>query len=136
MEKHAQASLEFLYATGVVLLVFTMALMVYYQSSQEASALFSYVESQRICHALASQISAIDSAGDGASAAIELPGSLANSNYTAYVSGDGRTLSINYGTQGSACMFSSSNITNGSAQSFYIQPGSTIRNSDGGIVVS
>ena len=148
MQKHGQAALEFLYATGVAMLVFTMALMVYYQSQGEASALFAYVDSQRICHAIASQISAVDSAGAGTIAPLELPGSLAYSDYNIYVSGKDRSLSIQYGSQdtsqGTSCLFSSSNISsntsNGSASSFYIKNGSTtmgtISNEDGGLVVS
>ncbi len=131
-----QTSLEFLYCTSAVLLLFSMVLLVFFESQQDSAALFAYAESQRLCHAIASQISAISAAGDGTVASLSLPSALGSLNYTAYVSGQNRSLSINYGAQGTGCSFSTSNITNGSSSAFYLSNGAAIRNVNGGLVVN
>ena len=131
----AQSSLEFLYTVGFSLLIFVITLVIFAQGQSDAASLSAYVESVRICRLVSDQISAIDSSGEGTSAALLLPDSLAGLNYTVFVSGPIRSIAVNYGSQGTGCLFSTSNITNGSSSSFHIAASTTIKNSQGGVVV-
>ncbi len=134
-QTRAQSSLEFLFTAAFMVLVMVLCMVINFQSSQDSSALSAYAESMRICHAVASQISAVDAAGDGASAVLRRPASLADMNYTILVIGINRSISVNYGSQGTGCLFSTSNISNGSSSSFSITQDSLVRNVNGGVLV-
>jgi uncharacterized protein (UPF0333 family) len=131
----AQTSLEFLYTASLMLLVFGIVMIIFYESQSDAANLAAYTESQRICHAVAAQVDAMDSAGDGASSVFSRPYSLSGQNYSVYVSGPNKSVSIIYAGQGTDCLFSTSSITNGSSATFYIAQSALIRNVNGGVVV-
>ncbi len=130
-----QTALEFLYATGFMILLLVISTLIYYQSQAEATALSAYAESQRICHEVAIQLSAVDSAGNGTAAVLRMPVPLSGANYSVFVTGANRSVAVLYGTQGTGCYFSTANISNGSASSFRISGDTVVRNVDGGVVV-
>jgi hypothetical protein len=131
----AQSSLEFLYTVSFMVLVMTMCMLIYFQSNTDSAALSAYSESRRICHAVAAEISAIDAAGDGASALLKRPASLAGKNYSVYVMGLNRSIAVSYENQGTGCLFSTTNISNGNSSTFFITRDSIIRNVNGGVLV-
>ena len=131
----AQSSLEFLYTVSLMVLVMTMCMLIYFQSNSDAAALSAYSESRRICQAVAAQISAVDAAGDGASMLLKRPASLADRNYSLYVVGPNRSIAVSYGSQGTGCLFSTTNISNGYSSTFFITSDSIVRNVNGGVLV-
>ncbi|VVC00892.1 Uncharacterised protein [uncultured archaeon] len=134
-KKLGQTSLEFLYAIGIELLLFAVILMLFVQSQEDVAALSSSMEARRICQAMAGQISAISTAGDGASAPFELPPSLYSGAYTAYVAAANRSLTISYGTRLAGCTFTTTSVSNGTSGSFFIANSTVIKNVNGGVVI-
>ena len=132
---NGQSSLEFLYATSMMLLVFAVVALLYYQSQSDSAILSSYAEARRICHLVASQISSVAASGDGTSALLGLPDSLGGRNYSVFLSGQNRTVTVVYAEQGTTCPLSVANVTNGTSSSFYLLNGTSMRNSFGGVVL-
>jgi len=113
--------------------ILVIATLIYYQGQEESAALGDYVESQRICHELAMQISAVVSAGSGTQAALIMP--LAAQNYTLYISASDRVAVVALGGQTASCLLATSNVSNGTDLAFYIREDTRIRNVDRGVVV-
>jgi uncharacterized protein (UPF0333 family) len=135
--RRGQTSLEFLFSVGMVILIFAMAALVFFQSSTDAGALSLHLDSKRVCHEIAAQISAVDAAGNGTVAALKLPLTVGGLNYSIFISASNRSISINYGEQGTACALSTNAVSNGTSGSFYITVnGSIATNNGGGIVVN
>ncbi|MCX6773238.1 MAG: hypothetical protein NTV88_05750 [Candidatus Micrarchaeota archaeon] len=134
-QKTGQTSLEFLYAVAMVLLVFTMSTVLFYQSQQDSTAITSFTQSKLVCQAVASRISAVAAGGDGTASIFSLPLVAGGTNYTIFISGKNRTVSVSHQGGGTGCLFSTSNISNGSASSFYIASDTPIRNVQGGVLV-
>ena len=134
-QKTGQTSLEFLYAVAMVLLVFTMTSVLFYQSQQDSAAITSYTQSQMVCQAVASRISAVAAGGDGTVSFFSLPLVAGGTNYTIFITGKNRTVSVSYQGGGTGCLFSTSNISNGTSGSFYIQSDTPVRNVNGGVLV-
>jgi hypothetical protein len=133
--KIGQTSLEFLYAVAMVLLVFAMSTVLFYQSQQDSAAITAFTQSKLVCQAVSSRISAVAAGGDGTVSAFSLPLVAGGTNYTIFVSGQNRTVSVSYQGGGTGCLFSTSNISNGSSGSFYIAGDTPIRNVNGGVLV-
>ena len=133
MGLRAQSSIEFLFCTGLAMVILVIAMLIYYQGQEESAALSEYVESQRICHEFAMQISAVVSAGSGTQASLLRP--MAAKNYTAYISGSDRVAVVVLGDQTASCLLATSNVSNGTSSMFYISEDTTIRNIDGGVVI-
>ncbi len=133
--KHGQTSLEFLYSVGLMLLIFILIALIFYQSQTDATNLSIDAESRRVCQLVSSQISAVFSSGHGTAANLDLPALIAGKNYSVYVNGLNRSVSVSYGTRGTGCHFLTSNVTNGSSTSFFIGENSTVENVEGGVVI-
>jgi hypothetical protein len=118
-----------------MILLLVISMMIYYQSQNDAAALSAYAESQRICHEIAIQLSAVDAAGNGTAAVLRMPIPLTGANYSVFVTGANRSVAVSYGAQGTGCYFSTSNISSGNASSFWITGDILISNIDGGVVV-
>jgi len=113
--------------------ILVISVLIYYQSQEEAAILSQYVESQRICHEVAMQISAIVSAGNGTQAMLLRP--LTAQGYTLYISAGNRTAVVALGGQTASCNLATSNASNGTSTSFYISQDTRIRNEGGGVVI-
>lgn len=139
--KLGQSSIEFLFLMGVMATIFLIVTLVSYQAQSDTASLSAGFEAQRLCHELAFRISAVDAAGNGTAADLGMPGKIAGSNYTIFVSGPGRRLSILYANGVAGCPLSTSNMANGtgngSAGKFYIYGGESksIRNIGQGVVI-
>jgi len=133
MGLRAQSSIEFLFCTGLAMSMLVISALIYYQGQEEAAALGEYVESQRICHEIAMQISAVVSAGSGTQAAFIMP--LAAKGYTVFISADDRAAAVALGSQTASCSLATSNVSNGTDTAFYIREDTRIMNVDGGVVV-
>lgn len=133
--KPGQTSLEFMYAVGVVLLVFTMSALLFYRSQEDAAAIGGYLESQLACQQVAGMISAVASSGDGTSAYMQLPLVSGGLEYSVFVSAANRTVSVAHRGRGVGCRMTTSNVSNGSSGSFYVGNHSMVRNVDGGVLV-
>jgi len=116
-------------------LVFTLALLLYYESQLDVASLSAYSDSHGICRQIATHLSAVQAAGSGMEAVLRRPMAVSGGNYTVFVSGPNRSISVSYGGQGAGCSLALSNITNGSSASFYIEGDVRVRNVDGGVVV-
>jgi hypothetical protein len=115
--------------------ILVIALLIYYQGQEDAANLGQYVEAERVCHETAMQISAVVSAGSGTEAAFLRPQIVAARNYTLRVSGSDRSASVEIGGKTAFCRLATSNISNGTHASFYINQDTTIRNVGGGVVI-
>ena len=113
--------------------ILVIAMLIYYQGQEEAAILGRYVESQRICHEVAMQISAVVSAGSGTQAMLLRP--LAAQDYTTYISASDRKVVVALGGQTATCLLATSNVSNGTHASFYISQDTGITNVDGGVVI-
>ncbi len=130
-----QTSIEFLYAVGMMHLVFETSAALFYQSQPDASAATAYTDSQIVCQAAAGRISAVASAGDGAALAVQLPLIEGGSDYKVFVSGPNRTVSVMYAGGGSGCRFVTSNVSNGSSSSFFMANNTVMWYVKGGVLV-
>jgi DNA-binding FrmR family transcriptional regulator len=133
MDLRAQSSIEFLFCTALAMSMLVVAMLIYYQGQGESAALGQHVESQRICHEVAMQISAAVSAGSGTEAAFLRP--QAEQDYSLFVSAGDREVMVALGGQTAFCSLATSNVSNGTSQSFYIAGDTTIRNVEGGVVI-
>jgi len=113
--------------------ILVIVMLIYYQGQEEAAVLGEYVETQRICHEVAMQISAVVSAGSGTEAMLLRP--LAVQNYTIYISASDREAIVTLGGKMATCMLATSNISNGTHSTFYISQSTQIRNEGGGVVI-
>ena len=133
MGLRAQSSIEFLLCTVLAMSILVIAALIYYQGQEEAAVLGEYVESQRVCHEVAMQISAVVSSGSGTQAVLLRP--LAAQNYTIYVSAGDRAAVVALGKQTATCRLATSNVSNGTHSLFYISQDTWIRNVEGGVVI-
>jgi len=139
--KLGQTGIELLFLFGIMSTVFIIIVLVSYQGQMDISALSSDLEAQRVCHELAFRISTVSSAGEGTSASLEIPEKLAGNNYTIFVSGPERTISISHTRGLAGCPLPTSGIYNGtgagSSDMFYIYSGEKkfITNSGKGVLV-
>jgi len=133
--KKGQSSLEFLYASGLVLCIFAVMLAIFHVAGSDADSLGAYSEALRACSETAAQISSVAAAGDGASAVLARPKLAETRNYSLYISGKNRQLTVGYAEKSAGCMFATSNITNGTSDGFYFEFGAAARNIGGGVVI-
>gem|GEM_PF-3109858 len=139
--KLGQSSIEFLFLMGIMAAIFVIVTLVSYQAQSDTAALSADFEAQRLCHELAFRISAVDAAGNGTAAGLGMPERIAGSNYTIFISGPDRRLSISYAKGVAGCPLPTSSIANGSgagsAGKFYIygNKSKSIRNIGQGVVV-
>ena len=137
--KLGQGSLEFLILMGIMAGIFLVVILISYQAQSDIAALSADLEAKRICHELAFRISAVDAAGNGTVASLGMPEKIAGSNYTVFVSGPGRSLSVSYGKGAAGCPLSTSSIANGtgigSANRFYIDENKSLINTGQGVVI-
>ena len=133
MGLRAQSSIEFLFCTGLAMSILVIVVLIYYQGQEEAVVLSQYIESQRICHEVAMQISAVVSAGNGTQAMFIRP--RAEQNYTIYISASERTAVVVFGGQTAFCNLATSNVSDGTHQSFYISQNTRMRNEGGGVAI-
>ena len=127
-----QTSLEYLYAMGFMLLLFTAVLVVYGLAQADLVEISQGAELRTVCRSAASQISTIAASGEGTTALLSLPST--TSQYNVYISGSARTLSVAAWGQLESCMISTSNVTNGTATNFTILDGARMSNIGGGVV--
>ncbi|MFA5105977.1 MAG: hypothetical protein WC506_03385 [Candidatus Micrarchaeia archaeon] len=113
-----QGSTEFLYAAIFSLLFFTIAIIVYVQSQNDANALYASASLQRVCIALASQVSAVSAAGDGTGAAIDLPEFQNGVAYGIFVNGSASGISVYSGNRTQGCRMTTMLVSNGTAAAF------------------
>lgn len=131
--KRGQASLEFLYSTAFSLSFLILVLIVLYQSQSDNDALSRSAVARGACNAIAAQITKVASAGDGASAQLFIPE--AAQQFAIFISSSTRSISVSYENGGIGCSFATSNVSNGTAYSFYLTNNTMIRNMRGGVVI-
>jgi len=131
-----QSALEFLFATGAMVLVFIMASILFYESGADASALGTYAESNRVCHEASAQVASIAAAGDGASSVFVLPKTARSESYALGFSSPNRLLSVFYRDSVAGCALPSSDVSNRDGeQNFNVTEDLPIRNANGGVVI-
>jgi hypothetical protein len=124
-----------MFTAAFVLLVFGLALVVFLLAQSDADSLSSGVEMGRLCSHVASHISAVSAGGDGTKIAFSLPSSSLVASYAAYVSGPARGVSIISGGRVALCPIPTSDVSNGTAASFYLPQESVMQNVGGGVVI-
>jgi hypothetical protein len=115
-----------------MLLVFTAVLVIYGLAQNDLAEISQGAEFRAACHSAASQISAIASSGEGAAAPLSLPS--ATTNYTVYVFGSGRTVSVAAWERIASCRISTSSVTNGTSDNFTVADGERMANVNGGVL--
>jgi hypothetical protein len=107
----------------------------------DISALSANLEAQRVCHELAFRISSVSSSGEGTATGLGIPERIMNNNYTIFISGPDRSISISHAMGLAGCPLATSGISNGtgigSSDKFYINGGEqkSLTNSGQGVVV-
>jgi hypothetical protein len=127
-----QSSIEFLYTMVFMLLLFTAVLVIYGVAQGDLVEISQGSEFRAACRSAASQISAIASSGEGTSARLSLPE--AATQYSVFVSGSERTVSVTAWEKIASCRISTSNVSNGSSSSFSVSDGTRMENINGGVV--
>jgi hypothetical protein len=127
-----QASIEFLYTIGFVLLFFSAMLGIFMLAQSDISSVGWSSESRALCHSASSQISSLIAAGEGTSITLSLP--ILSSGYSMYASGPARAIMVNSSERFASCPLTSSNITNGTSSSFPIFDGMRAAYTNGGVV--
>lgn len=115
--------------------MFTISALLFFQSSQDAAAIESYMDSRLACQEVAGKISAVYSGGKGTESFVRLPLVAGAMNYTVLVSGANRTVAVSHASGLVACRLSAANVSNGTSESFYVNDGAAVRNLDGGVLV-
>jgi hypothetical protein len=128
----AQTSIEFLYTMVFMLLVFTLVVVLYGTAQGDLAEISRESEFRAVCRFAASQISAIAISGNGTSIALSLP--KARTQYSIFVSGPDRTVSVAAWERLSSCRISTSSVTNGSSNIFAISDGIRMTNTGGGVL--
>ncbi len=95
-----QSSIEFMQAAAVSLLFFTVCMGIYFMAQSELADVSRAADARRICYEIASQISAIASAGEGASAPLLQPQKATNEEYEIFVTGNTGAVSVNFKDDG------------------------------------
>lgn len=126
-----QGSIEFLYAAIFSLLFFSMAIIIYVQSQSDAEALYASASLQRTCIALASQVSAVSAAGDGTTAAIDLPKFQNGASYGIFVNGSASGISVYSGNRTQGCRLTTTLVSDGSSDAFALANHTRISNRGG-----
>jgi hypothetical protein len=139
--KLGQSGIEFLFLIGIMSTIFLIIVLVSYQGQLDISSLSSNLEAQRVCHELAFRISSISASGEGTIAGLGIPEKIAGNNYTVFISGPDRGISISHIGGLAGCPLPTSGISNGtgagSSDKFYIKGGEikSLKNSGRGVVV-
>jgi hypothetical protein len=135
-EMKAQTGLEFLLIFVFVLLLFGIAVFIYYTNVSQASAMGQQLQANNVCLSLASKIDSVASYGGTSTYVLNLANQIGNVNYTIWVASNTSTISVSYNSGVAGCRFSRVNITkNGGSSFFQMNYNSTLRSFDGGIVV-
>ena len=128
---HGQASLEFLYTLGFMMLFFTAIIGIFMLAQSDLAEVGWQSESRALCHSASSQVSSLLAAGEGTSISLYLP--LLTSSYSVRASGPERAILVNGSGKLTVCPLTTSNITNGSSSVFPITDGMRAAYSNGGI---
>lgn len=107
-----QTSIEFLMATAVALLFFTVMLAFYFVGQNDISTMSRAVEARRICNEVSAQIATVTASGKGANAAFLEPRTSAFEVYEVHITGGTGAVSVNYENRGASCLTGIMNITN------------------------
>jgi hypothetical protein len=107
-------------------------LVIYGLAQEDLVGISQDSEFLAVCRSAASQISAVAFSGEGTAAVLTLPP--AESQYTIYVSGSDRTVSVAAWERMESCRISTSNVTNGTSASFTVTDGTRMENTGGGVV--
>lgn len=143
----AQAGLEFLIATGLLMILLSFAVIVYSMGLNENSMLEKGLTAQRICERVAVAISSGSASGTGFEQAVELQGTINGEDYEVFVLANSSMVIVKtmnntngagheYSTVSANCKIPTANVTNSSGHDFFnIGKKFRIRNIDGGVVV-
>ncbi|MCX8195287.1 MAG: hypothetical protein N3G22_04250 [Candidatus Micrarchaeota archaeon] len=132
----AQGALEFLISMSLMVLLLILVVIIYYQSYNDFMALSIHYDAYSICNQASAQLSALASAGEGTEAIFRRPSSSVSKEYTLKVSAQERKITVSYGNlTDAACGLTFSNITNGTAGTFFIDKDVRMRNLGGGVII-
>jgi hypothetical protein len=125
-----QAGIEFVIIVGVALLVLSASLFIYFDTASATDSLGNQAAAAVACNHVAVTIASVASGGNGTQAALHLPATIGNSNYTISVNGTARIVTVNYTNGFQACPIPTSNVTTNTS----INKSGTVRNI-GGVVI-
>jgi len=135
IKKKAQSSIEFMVSTFLVLLLFGIAVWIYGTSMEEANALRSSMEANRICAQVSATLSSLASSGGATAYRFSLPAKVNGENYTVYVVSARNLVKVDFANRaGVGCGLPSMNITNSTGASFFALGKSAYANSSNGVV--
>ena len=97
---HAQASLEFMASTFLVLLLFGIAVWMYGTSMAEAGALKSSMEANRVCAQVSATLSSLASSGGVTTYRFSLPPKVNGENYTISVVSARNLIKVDFANRG------------------------------------
>ena len=107
-----QAGIEFVIIMGIALMVLSASLFIYFDTATTTDSLGNQAAAATACNQVAATISSVAAGGNGTQAALHLPATIGDSNYTISVNGTARLVSVNYTNGGfQACSIPTSNVT-------------------------
>ena len=137
---HAQASLEFMASTFLVLLLFGIAVWMYGTSMAEAGALKSSMEANRVCAQVSATLSSLASSGGSTTYRFSLPPKVNGENYTISVVSVRNLVKVDFANRGGVgCGLPSMNISNSTGASgalFVLAKNATATSSNGVVRVA
>jgi len=96
---------------GLALLVFGISLVIYLNTSTDATALGNQAAASAACNQVSAVISAVATGGDGTQTALRLPPTIGGSGYNVSVNGSAQRVAISYVGGSQYCYFPTSNVT-------------------------
>ena len=108
-------------------MVLSASLFIYFDTATTTDSLGNQAAAAAACNQVAITIASVAAGGNGTQAALHLPLTIGDSNYTISVNGTARLVSVNYTNGFQACSIPTSNVTTNTN----INKSGTVRNLGG-----
>jgi uncharacterized protein (UPF0333 family) len=114
MTTRGQAALEFMIMMSLAIVVLGISLLVYTNTSTDATALGNQAAASAACNQVAAVVSAVSAGGNGTQTALRLPPVIGGRDYNVSVNGSAQRATVNYVGGVQSCYFPTSNVTSNS----------------------
>lgn len=132
----AQTGIETLFILAFFILVFVMAFTVYIDRYSDIQFTKTYLGARKNCHTVKNVIDQLVTNGYGSAIKFFIPNKVGDSDYTLSVNALDNTILVVWGNSSVSCGISTKNVTNTSANYFYIKKGENIgENKEGNIII-
>lgn len=127
-----QASTEFLVMCGLMLMLFSISLLLYFMNLEEGNVAKGKLEATQLCLETASTLGAFASLGGNSTYTLNLSQGEPYKNYTIWINSLQKVVKVNYEESGVACRLPFSNFTDSNGSTlFMLEKNASLRNEYG-----